>query len=100
MLELMSRLLGAPSERIWPGLRELPHADKYSIPAQPYNYLRKVCGGWLAGWLAGRLVYCLMCWRPGCLAGDVWFTSARPHCSFFRSSLISATRGWTCSTAC
>ena len=42
MLDLMSRLLGAPSERIWPGLSALPHADRFSLPPQPYNYLRKV----------------------------------------------------------
>lgn len=42
MLELMSRLLGAPNERIWPGLSAMPHAARFSLPPQPYNYLRKV----------------------------------------------------------
>lgn len=44
MLGLMSGLLGAPNERIWPGMRDLPLADKFSLPPQPYNYLRKVRG--------------------------------------------------------
>jgi hypothetical protein len=42
MLDLMSGLLGAPNDRIWPGLRALPHAERYRLPPQPYNYLRKV----------------------------------------------------------
>jgi hypothetical protein len=41
MLDLMSGLLGAPNDRIWPGLRALPHAERYRLPPQPYNYLRK-----------------------------------------------------------
>ncbi|KAL4422316.1 hypothetical protein ABPG75_008513 [Micractinium tetrahymenae] len=41
MLSLMSGLLGAPNDRIWPGLRDLPLAHKFSLPPQPYNYLRK-----------------------------------------------------------
>ncbi|KAI7842421.1 hypothetical protein COHA_004060 [Chlorella ohadii] len=41
MLELMSRLLGAPNERIWPGLAAMPHASRFSLPPQPYNYLRQ-----------------------------------------------------------
>lgn len=43
MLSLMAGLLGAPSERIWPGLAGMPHRDRFSFPQQPYNYLRKVC---------------------------------------------------------
>ena len=46
MVEMMSALLGAPNERIWPGLGALPHAAKYRSlrhAQQPYNYLRKVC---------------------------------------------------------
>ena len=50
MLELMSGLLGAPNERIWPGMKGLPNADKYRLPPQPFNYLRKVGAG--AGWEA------------------------------------------------
>ena len=50
MLELMSGVLGAPSERIWPGMRALPHADKYRLPPQPFNYLRKVGWGGVGGW--------------------------------------------------
>jgi hypothetical protein len=49
MLELMSGLLGAPNERIWPGMRGLPHAEKYRLPPQPFNYLRKVGRGGLGG---------------------------------------------------
>ncbi|PSC68206.1 cyclin-dependent kinase G-2-like isoform X1 [Micractinium conductrix] len=41
MLEMMSGLLGAPSERIWPGWGELPLAGSFRLPTQPYNYLRK-----------------------------------------------------------
>ena len=44
MLEMMSGLLGAPSERIWPGWGELPLAGSFRLPTQPYNYLRKVGG--------------------------------------------------------
>ena len=47
MVEMMSALLGAPNERIWPGLAALPHAAKYRSlrhAQQPYNYLRKVRG--------------------------------------------------------
>ncbi|EFN52944.1 hypothetical protein CHLNCDRAFT_32311, partial [Chlorella variabilis] len=41
MLDLMSSLLGAPNERIWPGVGRLPHLDRFRLPPQPYNYLRK-----------------------------------------------------------
>jgi cyclin-dependent kinase 10 len=70
MLELMSGLLGAPNERIWPGMRGLRHADKYRLPPQPFNYLRKVGrgglgGGELGGALrqAGRGMGCTSCTR-------------------------------------
>lgn len=49
MLELMSRLLGAPNERIWPGLAAMPHASRFSLPPQPYNYLRKASAGLCEG---------------------------------------------------
>jgi cyclin-dependent kinase 10 len=38
-LRLMCELLGTPSERIWPGFEQLPHAGKYALPQQPYNEL-------------------------------------------------------------
>lgn len=46
MLDLMCGLLGTPTERIWPGMQCLPHLERFSLPPQPYNYLRKV-GGWV-----------------------------------------------------
>ncbi len=49
MLELMSRLLGAPNERIWPGLAAMQHASRFSLPPQPYNYLRKASAGLCEG---------------------------------------------------
>ena len=42
MLDLMAGLLGAPNDRIWPGMHGLPHVDRFCLPVQPYNYLRKV----------------------------------------------------------
>lgn len=41
MLELYSRLLGTPSERIWPGLAALPGGSALRLTPQPYNYLRQ-----------------------------------------------------------
>ena len=38
-LRLMCELLGTPSERIWPGFEQLPHAAKYALPQQPYTEL-------------------------------------------------------------
>lgn len=49
MLDLMAGLLGSPNERIWPGMAALPHADKFQLPAQPYNYLRKARGAPVQG---------------------------------------------------
>lgn len=40
-LGMLFSLLGAPSERIWPGFQQLPHAQKVVLPDQPYSYLRK-----------------------------------------------------------
>lgn len=40
MLDLIARLLGSPSERIWPGLAALPGGGSLR-PTQPYNYLRQ-----------------------------------------------------------
>eukprot|EP00741_Cyanophora_paradoxa_P025593 tig00000383_g24697.t1 len=38
-LQLTFQLLGAPSEKIWPGLSELPGAKGMALPHQPYNNL-------------------------------------------------------------
>ncbi|KAG2500660.1 hypothetical protein HYH03_001426 [Edaphochlamys debaryana] len=40
-LSMMARLLGTPSERIWPGLSALPNASKFAFPDQPYNHLKR-----------------------------------------------------------
>lgn len=40
-LQLMTNLLGAPNERIWPGFLKLPNAAKTKFPDQPYNYVEK-----------------------------------------------------------
>ncbi|PNW73858.1 hypothetical protein CHLRE_13g575650v5 [Chlamydomonas reinhardtii] len=40
-LNMMANLLGAPGERIWPGMSALPNAAKFVFPAQPYNFLRR-----------------------------------------------------------
>ena len=42
MLDLMTMLLGAPNERIWPGMARLPHADKVHLRQQPYSRLKQV----------------------------------------------------------
>ena len=36
-LELIVRLLGSPSDAIWPGMSALPFARSFHLPAQPYN---------------------------------------------------------------
>ena len=33
--------LGAPSDAVWPGCKELPGAKKVTFPNQPYNHLRR-----------------------------------------------------------
>ena len=33
------KLLGSPSEKIWPGWSSLPKASQVQVPNQPYNYL-------------------------------------------------------------
>jgi cyclin-dependent kinase 10 len=35
--ELIVRLLGSPSDAIWPGMSSLPLAKAFHLPAQPYN---------------------------------------------------------------
>ncbi|GFR47517.1 hypothetical protein Agub_g9139, partial [Astrephomene gubernaculifera] len=40
-LNMMAALLGAPNERIWPGMSSLPNASKFVFPEQPYNFLRR-----------------------------------------------------------
>ena len=40
-VQLIFALLGAPSERIWPGWSRLPRAVAASAAAQPLNYLRQ-----------------------------------------------------------
>ncbi|KIY98943.1 cell division cycle 2-like protein, partial [Monoraphidium neglectum] len=40
-LDMQCRLLGAPSERIWPGMFDLPGATEARLPPQPYNNLRR-----------------------------------------------------------
>ena len=42
MMDRIARLLGAPSERIWPGMASLPLAGTLRLPHQPYNNLRRV----------------------------------------------------------
>lgn len=41
-LDKIFRVLGMPSERIWPGLSQLPHANKVAPINQPYNCLDKI----------------------------------------------------------
>jgi len=40
-LELMCRLLGSPSERIWRGFSDLPNVKTMNLPVNPYNELKK-----------------------------------------------------------
>ncbi|GLC35621.1 hypothetical protein PLESTF_001395400 [Pleodorina starrii] len=40
-LNMMANLLGAPTERIWPGMSSQPNASKFVFPDQPYNFLRR-----------------------------------------------------------
>jgi len=42
-LEMICKLLGTPTERIWPGFLQLPYmkARKFHLPANPYNELKK-----------------------------------------------------------
>jgi len=40
MLELVSRRIGSPNQRIWPGLAHLPHSQLLKLPTQPYNQLK------------------------------------------------------------
>ena len=54
MMDRIARLLGAPSERIWPGMASLPLAGTLRLPHQPYNNLRRVREGcWCWCWWAG-----------------------------------------------
>lgn len=41
MLQLMVKLLGSPSEQIWPGYEKLKVAAQCKLPQQPYNYLEQ-----------------------------------------------------------
>lgn len=43
-LDKIFRILGMPSEKIWPGFNKLPHASKISAVNQPYNCLETVLG--------------------------------------------------------
>ena len=38
-LSKMFATLGAPSDAVWPGCKELPGAKKVTFPNQPYNHL-------------------------------------------------------------
>lgn len=40
-LRMMCGLLGSPTPRIWPGMASLPSAGRFSLPDQPFNFLRK-----------------------------------------------------------
>jgi cell division cycle 2-like protein len=40
-LSKMFATLGAPSDAVWPGCKELPGARKVTFPNQPYNHLRR-----------------------------------------------------------
>mmetsp|Transcript_9304 Transcript_9304/g.40591 ORF Transcript_9304/g.40591 Transcript_9304/m.40591 type:complete len:367 (-) Transcript_9304:55-1155(-) len=40
-LNLMSKMLGSPTEEIWPTMSQLPNARKVKFSKQPYNFLRK-----------------------------------------------------------
>jgi cell division cycle 2-like protein len=40
-LDKMFKLLGTPNETIWPGLHDLPNANKINFTHQPYNNLRQ-----------------------------------------------------------
>ena len=40
-LSKMFATLGAPSDAVWPGCKELPGARKVKFPNQPYNHLRR-----------------------------------------------------------
>lgn len=41
MASLITKLLGSPSERIWPGFEQLPAARQLKLPDQPYNQVDK-----------------------------------------------------------
>jgi serine/threonine protein kinase len=36
----ITRLIGSPNNKIWPGFNELPRAKGITLPVQPYNYLK------------------------------------------------------------
>lgn len=38
-LNMICALLGSPNSHIWPGWDALPHARKFKLPEQPYNFL-------------------------------------------------------------
>lgn len=40
-LDRMSKLLGSPTDKIWPGMGKLPNAKKIQFARQPHNYLRR-----------------------------------------------------------
>ena len=38
-IDRIFKLLGTPSEEIWPGCKQLPHFKKFSFKNQPFNHL-------------------------------------------------------------
>ena len=41
----IANVLGTPSEKVWPGFRNLPGIERVKFPHQPYNHLRKLFPG-------------------------------------------------------
>ncbi|KAK9830148.1 hypothetical protein WJX72_009988 [[Myrmecia] bisecta] len=41
LLQMITALIGAPNERIWPGYSSLPLTSKMTLPDQPYNLLER-----------------------------------------------------------
>jgi len=61
-LELIFKLLGSPSERIWPGLSAMPLWPKISLPAQPYSFMQQEFPGLSE---AGLDLMCrMLCYDP------------------------------------
>ena len=40
-IERIFKLLGTPSEKIWPGCSELPHFKRFAFKNQPFNHLHE-----------------------------------------------------------
>mmetsp|Transcript_7096 Transcript_7096/g.20027 ORF Transcript_7096/g.20027 Transcript_7096/m.20027 type:complete len:259 (-) Transcript_7096:211-987(-) len=61
-LDLIFKLLGSPSERIWPGLKDMPLWSKVTTPHQPYSFLKQEFPGLSS---AGIDLLCkMLCYDP------------------------------------